>query len=570
MRKNITATHERVDDIPTIIAHLKKRRVAECLDHHFSTNGHGQGWPLGWTTVVWVPVLLSEGAHRRSRVEPWVKAHPCTLSRCPGRQVTPRALTDARLATTLDDLCGAARWVACERARNQSVRRVYDMPARAVHVDTTPAAASVTPAGLCQLGPSKAHRPDRPQGTVALSVLDPLGVPLTRTVVAGQTADEPLSLPEIATVRQSAQITGLPDVGDGTMAAISTRAAIVAHQDDSLGPLAATQRPEAPLDRVRAPGLRGGLEPSASRLPNAAGALDEPADSVASGLAYTVERSAPDQARPPRTWQERQLVVRSLAWAARQAKSVRQRVARAVTEINALDARPPGQPRGRDEVAAHHAAAAIMATYRVEGLGTVTVRTAVHEHVKRRYGTRPATTGRSARGRVRATSDEATRAQAAQRVGWRVYATQPPTAALTLAQGVAASRSAYLIAQGFGRFKGRAWSLTPRLLQYAHRVVGLLDLLSLARRVLVLMQCVVRRTLQQAGTTRTGISPSQPGRQPAQPTTEMRLQALRGVTRSRITIDGTFHNHLTPLHAVQKRILALLEVPLEISDRLVT
>jgi len=210
MSTNITATHERVDDIPTIIAHLKKMRVAELLDKHFPTNGHWQGLPLGWTTVVWVTFLLSEGDHRLSRVEPWVKAPQCTLSRCMGSKVKPRDLTDDRLATGLDYLCVADRWVAFERALHQSVLRVYALPARVVHVDTTTAAAYVTPEGLFQLGHSKDHRPDLPQGKVSMSVLDPLGLPWTTTVVAGHTADDPLYLPEMATVRQIAQRTGLP------------------------------------------------------------------------------------------------------------------------------------------------------------------------------------------------------------------------------------------------------------------------------------------------------------------------------------------------------------------------
>jgi len=74
---------------------------------------------------------------------------------------------------------------------------------------------------------------------------------------------------------------------------------------------------------------------------------------------------------------------------------------------------------------------------------------------------------------------------------------------------------------------------------------------------LVLMQFVARRHLQQAGATLKGIYPGQPGRQTAQPTTEMMLWALRGVTLSRITIAGKPIYHLTPLNAVQKRILVL-------------
>src|SRR5882724_12595213 len=116
MSTKITAIHERVDDIPTIIAHLKKIRVAELLDKHFPTNGNWQGLSLGWTTVVWLAFILSEGDHRLSRVEPWVKAHRRPLSRCIGRKVKPRDLTDDRLATVLDYLCIAECWVAFERA----------------------------------------------------------------------------------------------------------------------------------------------------------------------------------------------------------------------------------------------------------------------------------------------------------------------------------------------------------------------------------------------------------------------------------------------------------------------
>ena len=220
--------------------------------------------------------------------------------------------------------------------------------------------------------------------------------------------------------------------------------------------------------------------------------------------------------------------------------------------------------------AAHQAATAILAKHRVEGLVHVTVTTEVHEHVKRRYGTRPATTVRSERVHVRGASDEAPLAHAVRRLGWRVYATNHTAEQLSLAQGVAAYRSEYLIEQGFGRLKGRSLALTPLFLRYDHRVAGLICLLSIALRVLVLMQFVVRRNLQQADATLKGIYPGQPGRQTAKPTTEMMLQAFRGVTLSRIKIDGKLHDYLTPLNDVQKRILELMEVPPESYDGLVT
>ena len=163
MSITITATHERVDDIPAIVVHLKNMRVAEFLDNHFQPNGNWQGLSLGGTTVVWLAFILSEGDYRLDRVEPWVSAHQHTLSRCIGRKVTPRDLADDRLATILDSLGVAERWGAFERARNQSVLRVDDLQGHVVRLDTTPAVAYVTPAGLFQLGHSKDHRPDLPQ-----------------------------------------------------------------------------------------------------------------------------------------------------------------------------------------------------------------------------------------------------------------------------------------------------------------------------------------------------------------------------------------------------------------------
>jgi transposase len=570
MSKKITATHERVDDIPAILAHLKKMGVAALLDEHFPTNGNWQGLSLGWTTVVWWAFILSEGDHRLYRVEPWVQAHQCTLSGCIARQVRPRDLADDRLATSLDDLADAERWGAFEGALNQSVLRVYDLQGRLVRVDTTTAAASVTPEGLFQLGHSKDHRPDLPQVKIAMAVLAPLGLPLTTTVVAGQTADAPLYLPEIAKVRPIAGPPGLTYVGDCKMAALGTRAAIGAHQDSYLCPLSAKQMPEAELDRVLAPIWSGVLEPRVIYVPHANGTLDETTDPVAIGVEYTVELSTLDPAGQTRTWQERRLVVRSLAFATSQEKHVRQRVARAVTEINALDERKQGKQPFSDEAAAYRATAAIIATHRVEGLVSVTVRTDVHEHVKRRYGTRPAATVRGERVRVGASNEEAPLAHAVQRLGWRVYATNHTAQEVGLTQGVAAYRSAYLIEQGFGRLKGRSLSLLPLFLQYDHRIVGLLCLLSIALRVLVLIQFVVRRNLQKQGATLTGIYPGQPGRQTAQPTTEMMLSAFCGVTLSRIRIDGKLHAYLTPLSGVQKRLLTLMEVPLESYNGLVT
>jgi transposase len=137
-----------------------------------------------------------------------------------------------------------------------------------------------------------------------------------------------------------------------------------------------------------------------------------------------------------------------------------------------------------------------------------------------------------------------------------------------LKQGVAAYRSAYLVEQGMRRLQGRSLSLTPLYWQCEHRIVGLIFLLRIALRVLGLMQFVARENVQKEGTTRKGISPGQPGRQTTRPTTEMLLPVFRGITLSRMTVNGETYEHLTPLTPVQERIVALIGLPLETSSRL--
>ena len=203
------------------------------------------------------------------------------------------------------------------------------------------------------------------------------------------------------------------------------------------------------------------------------------------------------------------------------------------------------------------AAALHQATPRVAGLGNGTVMTAVHEHAQCRDGTRPATTVRRERVRGGAARAEAPLAHAVRRLGWRVAATKHTAEEGRRAQGVAASRSASLLAQGLGRLQGRSLSLTPRWLRDAQRVVALIGLLRIARRVLVRMPCVVRRHLRHASTTRKGISPGQPGRR-AQPT---RGKGAGGVAQRDAVVPQSTATLSSHTVACRAKASSTMEVP---------
>jgi transposase len=268
--------------------------------------------------------------------------------------------------------------------------------------------------------------------------------------------------------------------------------------------------------------------------------------------------SGKDHSENSQTWDERRLVARSLSFAKSEEKSLRERLNRAQNEIKSLNERKQGKPVLRSLQQAQEAARCVAEAQRVSKYLRIEVKHEAQERTKRRYGSHPAETICEERFTVHSTVDQRVLEQATRRMGWRGYVTNQSANEFSLEQAVWAYREQYLVEQCFGRLKGRPLSLTPLYLQYEHRVVGLILLLTIALRVLVLGQFVARKNIKEQGRKLSGIYAGQPGRQPDRPTMEMMLRAFRGVTLSRVRISGETHWRLSPLSETQKRILKLL------------
>ena len=131
-----------------------------------------------------------------------------------------------------------------------------------------------------------------------------------------------------------------------------------------------------------------------------------------------------------------------------------------------------------------------------------------------------------------------------------------------------AYREAHLIEAGFGRLKGRPLSLTPLFLQRDDHVTGVIRLLSIAVRLLTLVQYVVRQQLAAQGSTLAGLSAGNPTRTTARPTTEALLAAFKHLTLTIITTPDSRLFHLSPLSPLQCHILDLLRCPPDLYSRL--
>src|ERR1019366_717679 len=265
-------------DLPVLWATFQRLDLPATLDRHFPAPLHWKG-PLtpGEVLAVWLLFLVSQGDHCLNHVQPWVLQHQGTLSALLGKPVLPTDAHDDRLADWLSRLGAGAAFSALETDLNQQTVRVYQLPTDVVRIDTTTAnsyADVLSAQGLLQFGHSK-DDPDRPQLKIAAPIPAPLGLPLATVVVPGNTADDPLYIPAIRSVQQSLGVGGRTYVGDCKMAALATRAFVVAGGDFYLCPLSEQQLSRAERRELLRPVWDGVQTLSQVWRPGSTGQPDE-------------------------------------------------------------------------------------------------------------------------------------------------------------------------------------------------------------------------------------------------------------------------------------------------------
>src|SRR4029077_12417294 len=194
------------------------------------------------------------------------------------------------------------------------------------------------------------------------------------------------------------------------------------------------------------------------------------------------------------------------------------------------------------------------------------VQTTRQERTLRGYRGRPERVEVTEEYRVAVSRQAEAIAEAKAGLGWQVYGTNE--LGLSLAAVVWGYRGQYQIEKGWSRLKGRPLSLTPMYLADESRMAGLVLLLSLALRVLTLLQWVVRQKLQQSGEPLRGLYPGQAGRKTSSPSAELLLEAFKGISLSVVEVAGQQTALLTPLSPLQEKLLSLWDLPTDLYDRL--
>jgi len=567
MADNLKVTTEQVDDIPVLLAQGKKIGVPELLDQHFLSHGNWRGTSFGWTSLVWLAHILSEGDHRLNQVEQWVEKRVHTLGISIGQPVRGLEWSDDRLGIVLDELADEERWKAFETDLNRRTIRVYDLKPRRVRVDSTTTSGywTVTEDGLFQFGHSKDHRPDLPQLKVMMSALDPLGMPVATQVVSGERADDKLYIPAIQQVSASLDGHGLLYVGDCKMAALATRAFIQNRQDYYLCPLSEKQMPVETLETYLQPVWSGKQALAPIQRENAAGQWEEIAEGYEQNLPLNAEVDGKTI-----TWTERHLIVRSFQHACASEEALRSRLAKAQAKLLELNAHKQGKKQIEDAAGMQAAAEKVFKQYRVAGLLKLNiVEQSTHRHI-RAYGERPDRTEIERTVTLQAEINEQAVQDAVRWFGWRVYATNQPQVVLPLEKAVLAYREEYLVERGFGRLKGKPLSLSPMYLQSDDRATALVRLLSIGLRILTLIEHRTRQRLADLKEKLPGLYAGNPKRATDRPTAEAMLQAFKGIYLSVVTLGEQVLYHVTPLSDVQVKILSLLDFSGDIYTQLIS
>src|SRR5882672_1707945 len=201
-QSDVVIITERVDDVALLIGPMVKMGLPEVLDRHIPRPWTQRGLSWGWTAVIWLASIITEGDHRKVSVETYLKGMHHTLSHLTAQAVDPLDFSDDRLSHLLKHVSQPTYWHRIEHDLNARRVEVYALPQDVIRCDATTVSGDheVTEEGLLPFG-HRQDAPTRPQIKVMMGSLDPLGMPLSTDVLSGERADDGLYIPIIERIR---------------------------------------------------------------------------------------------------------------------------------------------------------------------------------------------------------------------------------------------------------------------------------------------------------------------------------------------------------------------------------
>lgn len=544
--ETLNVAAERSDDIPVLIAHMRRMDLPQILDRHIPTRAYWGNLSVGWTAVVWLAHLLSCSNHRSSTVRQWVSTHPETLRWCTGNDVTPADVSIDRLHDVLIGLSCDTHWQAIESDLNRHALRTWALAAEQVHLRLYEGRSwHISPNGSFQINKAHPWRARTLRPSVLLATLSPSNMPL----VTWSFSDGHLSPVSFTSILEEIS-RALPQqrrrfVGDA-LTAIDLRGAIHMRNDEYLVLLPDTSTDPEHL-------LTDHVSADASALfSTSQSSLCAP--STEDGMEWYTPVSVEINGTTI-IWNERRIAARSSVQAHLLEESLRTRLERAKEALLALSQRKRGKRRLRSLEVLREAAQAILDSYQVYGLLRLDFTEQVEERLVRRYRGRPTGVRVERDVQLAVSIDDNALSQAIRRLGWQTFGSNIPPNALP-ANGVLSIAASPV--PGFERLHGRPLSLAPHDVHTLELEIGTVRLLALGLRTLALLETIARLQLIREGL----LSALDDERGASRTTGERLLDAFCDI----MIVPGLHRLPRTasPLSPLQQRVLHLLGLSPEI------
>jgi transposase len=562
--KGMKISTERVDDVPLLIGIMMKIGLQEIIDNHIRRHHLQRKLSWGWTAVIWLAYILSEGDHRKVAVRDYIKGMATTLRELTGQPVDELDFMDDRLGNLLRYFSIFEHWHEIEREFGSETIAAYDLPEDDVRVDATTVSGwhEVFEKGLFQFGHSK-DDPNLPQIKMMVGALDPLGMPLATDVVSGEKPDDNLYIPVIKRIAETIKKAGVLYTGDCKLSSLGNRLQIVDQKDHYLCPLSQTGKTAGKIDEWI---MIGVMKDKKKELEEVKG-KDKKGKEILISKGYEFERELSDTVGDKKIkWIERVIISKSPAHADRMEKGLEKRIKNATEKINKLT---PQRGRGKRQITEEsqlkEAAGKILKRYKVGDFLT-------YEY-EREVETKTKYVGRGRGGAKRKqVTEERVRYQITkvvrlkekiklekEKFGWKAFVTDVPKNRLSYQEVIKHYRKEYRVERIFNRLKSRL-NISPLYVKKENQIAGKVHLLSLGVRIYTLVEFLVRRSLRNDNEKLGGLHPENKRKKTDTPTAERLLKAFSKIDLTIIESGDRTMRSISPLTPLQKNILKRLEL----------
>ncbi|MBO9333300.1 MAG: hypothetical protein J7455_00365 [Roseiflexus sp.] len=543
----LTAEHS--DDIPLLIAHMRRIGIPHILDRHIPTHAYWGNLTSGWTAVVWLTYILSCSDHKDRAIQRWVSSRSRTLHWCIGSEITPIDVDIDRLHDLLVGLSCDHQWQAIEHDLNHHMLDTWAWAIEQIHVRIYEGRMwHISPNGLFLVNQAHLWRAGVSRQPIALAMLDPMNIPLVLYSFSHERTHPASFYNLVEQISQNLPPQRYRFIGEA-LTAVEFRGAIHQYNHEYLCLLPDPPSIlDAPLDDAR----------SAHRTPfSPADDQDPPASPFSDGIEWFTPMRV-DLDGSTVVWNERRIAIRAPNHARISEEALRARLTRAHAALLALGERKRGRRRPRTIEALREAANAILDSYQVRGLLRLDFDEQIEERVVRRYRGRPTSVRVERNVRINVSVDTDALSRAVQSLGWQIFGSNITPPEPTRDQMLSLT---FPPASGFERLHGRPISLAPHDVCSPELETGLIRLLSLGLRALASLEAIARCRLIEEGVF-TLSSNRDNGRSVSRITSERLLNAFRDMTFA----PGFHHDpsSMTPLSPLQQRVLHLLALPFEI------